>query len=177
MQIQKYSTNEITALYKAAYKMVRSYRQIGLLEHDDLVQNTMLKVLSRSDSSVPTMRWLFKVMRTTALDAGRGLAREPKSVCQPLARYDELIVAEQADEYDSACRNEAWQDEPEIDLMPRLKSLLENLRKPARQVLVLYAEGYTYGEISRLTRTPIGTVRSRLHYARRRAKDLLLDLV
>ncbi|MFX5776730.1 sigma factor, partial [Acinetobacter baumannii] len=69
MQTQTYSTNEITALVNAAYKMVRSYRQIGLVEPDDLVQNTMLKVLNRSDDMVPTLGWLFKVMRSTAIDA------------------------------------------------------------------------------------------------------------
>jgi DNA-directed RNA polymerase specialized sigma24 family protein len=38
---------------------------------------------------------------------------------------------------------------------------------------VLYSEGNSYEEIARLTNTKLGTVRSRLHYARRRAKGLL----
>jgi RNA polymerase sigma factor (sigma-70 family) len=175
MQTQTHSTNEITALFDAAYKMVRGYRQIGLVEPDDLVQNTMLKVLNKSDNMLPTMGWLFKVMRSTAVDAGRRLASERKYVCQPRA-YDGLRVAEQVDEYAYARSCRVRQAEPEIDLMPRIKNMLANLSKPARQVLVLYAEGYTYEEISRFTRTPIGTVRSRLHYARRRAKEMLLDL-
>lgn len=176
MQMQQNSMNEITALFNTAYKMVRSYRQIGLVEPDDLVQNTMLKVLNRSDDMVPTMGWLFKVMRSTAIDAGRRLASERRYVCQPRASYDGLRVAEQVDEYAYAPSCELRQAEPEVDLMPRIKNMLANLSKPARQVLVLYAEGYTYEEISRFTQTPIGTVRSRLHYARRRAKDMLLDL-
>jgi RNA polymerase sigma-70 factor (ECF subfamily) len=169
------STNEITALFNAANRMARGYRQIGLVEPDDLVQKTMLKVLNRTGGTVPTMGWLFTVMRTTAIDAGRRLVSERRYICPELAR-DSLRVSEQTDQYAYARACEARHYEPEIDLMPRIKNMLANLSKASRQVLVLYAEGYTYEEISRLTRTPIGTVRSRLHYARRRAKDLLLDL-
>ncbi|MGL1585761.1 sigma factor-like helix-turn-helix DNA-binding protein [Vibrio parahaemolyticus] len=41
---------------------------------------------------------------------------------------------------------------------------------------MLYSEGHSYEEISQLTNVKLGTVRSRLHYARRRAKKLLAGL-
>lgn len=167
--------HSIGEIFEAAKKMARGYRQIGLLEPDDLVQNTMLKVLNKSDGCLPTTGWLFKVMRTTAIDAGRCLVSERRYIC-PERAGGALRVSEQTDEYAYVRACEAKQSQVEVDLMPRIKNMLANLTKSSRQVLVLYAEGYTYEEISRLTQTPIGTVRSRLHYARRRAKDMLMDL-
>jgi RNA polymerase sigma-70 factor, ECF subfamily len=167
--------HSIEKLFEAAKKMARGYRQIGLLEPDDLVQDTMLKVLNKSDGCLPTTGWLFKVMRTTAIDAGRRRIVENRYMCSDRVA-GALCVSEQIDEYSYAHACEEKQAQLEIDLMPRIKNMLENLSKSSRQVLVLYLEGYTYEEISRLTQAPIGTVRSRLHYARRRAKDVLMDL-
>lgn len=160
-------------MFKAACKMSRAYPQIGFVEPDELVQNAMLKLLQRSGDSLPTTGWLYKVMRSTAKEAARQYLKESSYIYWPRAHGG---VFEQSDEYVNARSCQVMETEPEIDLMPRIKNMLDNLSKPARQVLVLYADGLTYEEISRLTRTPIGTVRSRLHYARRRAKKLLTDL-
>jgi len=168
------STEQINALFKTANRMARSYQPIGLDDRDDLVQQTMLKVLDRN-GNVPTEGWLFKVMRNTAIDAGRRVMRERRYI-YPQRSDAGLRVAEQSDEYVYARYCQHHDAQPEIDLMPRIKNMLANLGKSARQVLVLYAEGYSYEEISQFTCVPIGTVRSRLHYARRRAKDILFDL-
>jgi len=59
-------------------------------------------------------------------------------------------------------------------LGPRLASCLASLRGGDRDVLLLYAwADLRHEEIAQALRLPIGTVRSRLHRARRRVRELL----
>jgi RNA polymerase sigma-70 factor (ECF subfamily) len=52
--------------------------------------------------------------------------------------------------------------------------LLDQLALPHRAVLLLhFIEEFSLEEIARITETPIGTVKSRLHYARKALKKLL----
>jgi RNA polymerase sigma-70 factor (ECF subfamily) len=51
---------------------------------------------------------------------------------------------------------------------------LDQLALPQRGVLLLhFIEEFSLEEIARITETPIGTVKSRLHYARKALKKLL----
>lgn len=177
MQEVQRSTDEISSMFIAAKRMALRYGQIGLSEPDDLVQITMIKLLKKNDGRQPTLGWLYKAMHSSAMDAGRGASRERQVVCKDMPG-DLRMVCEKADEYRCVRLGTTYtprDPELEIDLMPRLKNVLSNLSKPLKQVLVLYSEGYSYNDIARLTNTNIGTVRSRLYYARKRAKDLLGD--
>lgn len=173
----KYSSCELNSMIRTIRDMAYRYGQIGLTEPDDIVQSTMIKVLRKEDGREPNVFWLYKVVRSTALDAGRAASRDRRlTVSHPST--DLRLVCERADQYRELPCDAYIVREPdvEIDLMPRLKNMLGQLRPPLRQVLVLYSEGYSYQEIALMTKTNVGTVRSRLHYARRRAKDLMGDL-
>lgn len=173
------ANDEISAIYVAAKHMAGKYGRIGLLDPEDLTQQVMLKVLKANNSS-PSIAWLLTVVRNAAYDAMRSATREAKY----LSRVDDLdgalSICERADEdgyvHNRRIHPETAADDMEIDLMPHIKNMLQNLSKPQRQVLVLYSEGWSYEEISRLTGANVGTVRSRLHYARRRARNLLGDV-
>ena len=53
-------------------------------------------------------------------------------------------------------------------------NLLNQLPLPQRSVLLLhFVEDFSLEEISRITETPLGTVKSRLHYAKRALRKLL----
>jgi RNA polymerase sigma-70 factor (ECF subfamily) len=53
-------------------------------------------------------------------------------------------------------------------------NLLNQLPLPQRSVLLLhFVEDFPLEEISRITETPLGTVKSRLHYAKRALRKLL----
>ena len=55
----------------------------------------------------------------------------------------------------------------------RLRAVLG--RMPARQRVVLslrYLDGFSTAEIARILRIPVGTVKSRLHHARRKLEEL-----
>jgi len=61
------------------------------------------------------------------------------------------------------------------DLRRLLVQVIDELPEPAREILLLReVEGLTYAEIATLLEIPKGTVMSRLHGARRKAKQALL---
>jgi len=178
MQEVQRSTDEISSMFAAAKKMAFRYGQIGLTEPDNIVQAAMLKLLRKNDGRQPTLGWLYKAVHSSAMDAGRSASREKQVIYRDLP-VELTDICERADQYGYVQLQGSYvvrESEPEIDLMPRLKKMLAKLSKPLKQVLVLYSEGYSYKEIARLTNTNIGTVRSRLYYARRRARTLLGDL-
>lgn len=166
---------EMSSMMAAAKRMARRYGQIGVCEPEDIAQNAMLKLLRKKDEQLPTFGWLYMAVRSSAADAGRRAAREQRAL--PYCVHGNTrVVAEHSREYSYCPGFTAYlvhEDDNEIDLLPRVKNVLDKLSSPLKQVLVLYSEGHSYEEIARLTSTKLGTVRSRLHYARRRAKGLL----
>src|SRR5262249_400127 len=148
-------------------------------EPDDVANNAMIKLLNRSDERRPTTGWLYKTVRSAAADAARKVAREPKLVSNSLDRSPGC-VCENADDlgnvYLIAGHETVDATVREPDLVRRLASMLMQLTEPLRHVLLLYASGYSYEQIAAATGVKIGTVRSRLHYARIRAKEMLGDV-
>ncbi|MBX9721150.1 MAG: sigma-70 family RNA polymerase sigma factor, partial [Candidatus Obscuribacterales bacterium] len=59
-----------------------------------------------------------------------------------------------------------------IDSYARTMAAVEKLPPEQRSVIELYANGWTYAEIAELQGLPAGTVRSRLHYARKKLEVL-----
>ncbi len=174
MQCIENAAPEISSMLDAATRMARRYGQIGVCDPDDLAQNAMLKLLKKIDDEMPTFGWLCLAVRSSAGDAGRCLSRDRKLFYH--LQCNTGVVEKRSGEYSylpgfSQCS--VREVDSEIDLMPRLKNVLDKLSGPLKQVLVLYSEGHSYEDIARLTNTKLGTVRSRLHYARRRAKKIL----
>jgi len=55
-------------------------------------------------------------------------------------------------------------------------NLLNQLPLPQRAVLLLhFIENFSLEEIARITNTPLGTVKSRLHHAKRALRKLVLE--
>jgi RNA polymerase sigma-70 factor (ECF subfamily) len=66
-------------------------------------------------------------------------------------------------------------DQQRLQQMESLDAALSQLSDEHRLVVLLHdTEGYKLTEIQELTGLPVGTVKSRLHRARARLKDLLI---
>lgn len=180
MQEIKRQDAALGSMWERARGIARRFGQIGIMEPEDIAQNAMLRVLRKRDGKPVSSNWLYQAVRCAAVDASRVAERHIRPVW--IERDEERMVAV------CECANEhgdfhtygtyvAKQPTVEIDVMPRLQQMLQQLSVPLRQVLVLHTEGYSYKEIAKMTKTNIGTVRSRLFYARRRAKELTADLI
>jgi RNA polymerase sigma factor (sigma-70 family) len=179
MQNIQRSTDEISSMFRLANSIARRYGKIGVHDPEDIAQMAMLKLLNRHDERPATNGWMFTVVRSAAYDVGRAHARELRYCASSDFFENAHAVCEKADESRYVHTRGTYipsRDERDPDLIKRLIEMLQQLTKPLRDVLVLYAQGYSYEEIAELTQSKIGTVRSRLHYARKRAQTLLGDL-
>lgn len=100
-----------------------------------------------------TRSWLTATARHCAVDAHRRRQVRPREVSEPDAEYG---IADTADGFEAA-ENRIIVD-----------GLLAAVSSEHRQILELtYLENLTVAEVAKLLGVPAGTVKSRLHYARK----------
>jgi RNA polymerase sigma-70 factor, ECF subfamily len=144
-------------------------RIVGEDDAADVAQDAFLRAfhrLSRFRGDAPFRSWLLRIVHNSALDT---LAR----------RRDEVLVEPTLDAVPTRplgsppARQPAQQLE-EGERRDRLHSKLRLLTPPHRAVLILRdLEGLTYDEIADVTESPLGSVKGRLHRARRELVDIL----
>ena len=139
-------------------------RIVGTHEAEDVSQDAFLRAfhrLAHFRGDAPFRSWLLRITHNAALDhIGR---RRPEPV-DP----DTLDATEE-----SASRPPAERLETR-ERIERLERKLHGLSAQHRAVLVLRdVEGMTYEEIADITDSPLGTVKGRLHRARREFVEML----
>jgi RNA polymerase sigma-70 factor (ECF subfamily) len=157
--------------YPVAYRV--AYRLLGQ-ECDalDAVQEGFANAIShlsrfRGVSSFKT--WLLRVVSNAALDLGRHRKR-------PDSRFHAGIL----EDHDAIQNSD---DPPDAgleraDLRERLAQALDELPEQQRQTFVLHVDGdLSYQEVADLLGISIGTVMSRIFYARKRLQSKLADYV
>ena len=155
------------ALYNYALKIARNSD-----DAQDLVQETYYKAYRsyhQFENATNSKAWMFMILKNTFINNYRKLKREPAKV-----DYDEIedlyenIKSEQT--RDNNLDLEFYQNLLDDELSDALNKLPANMREV---YLLCDLEGYTYEEIAELVNIPIGTVRSRLHRARKLLQDEL----
>jgi len=137
-------------------------------DHDDandLLQETLLKAyIHREKFSDGTnlKAWLYTIMKNTFLTNYQRMARKKTFV-----DTTENLHYLNAPSY--VTRNSAEGSFVMQDIHQAIATLDENHRKP----FVMYFTGYKYHEIADMLRLPIGTVKNRIHLARKELKNLL----
>jgi RNA polymerase sigma-70 factor, ECF subfamily len=132
---------------------------------EDVSQDAFLRAfhrLERFRGEAPFRSWLLRIAHNAALDHLR--RRRPE-------RLDEAMLEGSLDESAERPPAETLERRERID---RLERKLRGLSGPHRAVLVLRdVEGLSYEEIAALTDAPVGTVKGRLHRARREFIEML----
>jgi RNA polymerase sigma-70 factor, ECF subfamily len=136
-------------------------------EAEDLTQDTFLRAfhrLERYRGDAPFRSWLLRIAHNTAVtyvtQSGR-VAAHPVDV----AGEEAAGAVEAGSPADQLERRERRQ---------RLDKKLKGLGRAHRTVLVLRdIEGLSYEEIARITESPVGSVKGRLHRARSEFIDVL----
>jgi RNA polymerase sigma-70 factor (ECF subfamily) len=146
---------EMPGLRAFAVSLAGSFHQA-----DDLLQETLLKAWSSSESFTPgtNMRaWLFTILRNTYYSQHRRRGREVQDTD---GVYSERIAAPP-------------NQEGALDLAD-FRAALAKLPPEHRDVLLMVgASGFSYEEAAEICGVAIGTVKSRLNRARARLADLL----
>lgn len=169
-QFEREALEHLDSLYRLAMQLARDPDFAS-----DLVQETYLRALRASDSFEDQgggMRpWLFTILYNVFRTK---IKREKKA---PVAVEEFFDADESTQAPDEA--PPAWDlgslDWDHVD--ERLKKAIEGLKPEYRTILLLWGvEGLKYREIAEVVGTPIGTVMSRLHRARKILADSLADL-
>jgi RNA polymerase sigma-70 factor, ECF subfamily len=139
-------------------------RIVGPEEAEDVSQDAFLRAFHRLEhfrGDAPFRSWLLRITHNAALDH---LERRRPEPVDP----DSFDVSEQSPSRPPAERLELR------ERIERLERKLHGLSHQHRVVLVLRdAEGLSYEEIADITDTPLGTVKGRLHRARREFVEML----
>lgn len=140
---------------------------------DDLVQETYLKAFRYWKTFVPgtnIQAWLFRILKNSFINQYRKDARRGVSV--------EYAEGDPSHRRGQAASKGDARDGPTFSnlLDDDIAGALSRLSDRSRTVLILYdIEGLTYDEIAGFMMCPLGTVRSRLHRARRSLRLRLVD--
>jgi RNA polymerase sigma-70 factor (ECF subfamily) len=155
------------ALYNYALKMARNTD-----DAQDLVQETYYKAYRsyhQFENATNSKAWMFMILKNTFINNYRKSKREPGKVdYDEIEDFYENIKSEQT--RDNNLDLEFYQNMLDDELSDALAKLPANMREV---YLLCDLEGYTYEEIAELVNIPIGTVRSRLHRARKLLQDEL----
>jgi RNA polymerase sigma-70 factor, ECF subfamily len=148
-------------LYPVAVRMTR-----GREDAEDLVQETMAKAWAAFRTFEPGTNlraWLYRIMTNTYISGYRRRDR------MPLLLQDDLVDRMERPAWPEGTGARSAEAEA-LDRMPapEIRQAMRELPADFRTVVYLAdVEGYTYHETAELMGTPIGTVMSRLHRARR----------
>ncbi|GAB4202097.1 MAG: RNA polymerase sigma factor SigM [Roseiflexaceae bacterium] len=133
---------------------------------EEVVQDVFYRLYSHAgtlDRTLPLMPWLYRV--TANLSYNR--ARRRRLWTEPFHALAERLFAP------------AWRSPEQLaeqhELQAMVRETLDQLAPNHRAVLILYyLEEYSVAEVAAILDIPEGTIKSRLHHARKLLKDRLL---
>lgn len=161
---------ELETWYPKIFRMVSALTYGTGMDADDITQDVFLKAWKKADtyngeSSVGT--WLYTIARNTVMDAFR--KRKVRSMLSFFKHYEDGQTIEPADPA-------PFSDETK-ELRDVLRRTITALEEPYRSILILReVEELSYADISAITGTPEGTLKSRLFYAKRILRERLTHL-
>jgi RNA polymerase sigma-70 factor (ECF subfamily) len=137
-------------------------------EAEDITQDAFLRAfhrLSRFRAEGSFRAWLLQIVHNTALNVRAGRRSEPRDEVESLVEAAaEGLERTPAERLEDRERRE------------RLDSKVRMLQPAHRAVLILRdLEGMSYEEIATVTETPLGSVKGRLHRARRELIRILRE--
>lgn len=129
---------------------------------NDLLQETMYRALANKEKyniGTNIKAWLYTIMRNIFINNYRRKAKQntifDKTPNEFLLNYNQTVVANPA--------------EGNIK-MKEINAALESLPEIFKKPFLLYFDGYKYHEIADMLEEPLGTIKSRIHFARKLLK-------
>ena len=153
-----------------------SFRMLGNhTDAEDASQEVFLRLynsLSKYNSNHKFSNWLYQITMNICRDElrKRKSAKTSVSLDEPIREEDGKDIASLIpDEY-----NLPERVAEENELRNRLELAIQKLPKDYKEPLVLrYTKGLSYEDISSILKLPIGTVKIRIHRARKMIREML----
>jgi RNA polymerase sigma-70 factor (ECF subfamily) len=147
----------LDALYRAARRFTRDHDAAG-----DLVQDTLVRAYRAFDTFAPGTNgraWLLSIVYSVFINGYHRRRRSPTTVSMDALeeRFADRLLAAPPDSDSGGALSD-------VDVLAALDELPEEFRAT---VLLVDVEELTYEEAARALGCAVGTVRSRLHRARR----------
>jgi len=168
-EFEKEAVPHLDAVYNFALRMTGDED-----DADDLVQETFLKAFrffDKFEKGTNCKAWLFRILKNSFINDYRKTTKEPNKVdYDDVQNFYENIKADEVEtqHYEEDAFSNLLDDE--------ISKAISELPEDFRTVVILSdIEGFTYEEIADFTDIPVGTVRSRLHRARKMLYVQLFD--
>ncbi|TCL69307.1 RNA polymerase RpoE-like sigma-24 subunit [Hydrogenispora ethanolica] len=146
-------------------------------EAEDVTQEVLLKVTRalptfKGDSTIWT--WLFRIMTNACIDYQRKCASRPVSYLTRAGAEDEEAVTIELKDH----RQIPEESYEQTELHATIHGALNQLSAEHRTIVILHdIYSFKYQEIAAITKTGLGTVKSRLFYARQELRKILGPLL
>jgi RNA polymerase sigma-70 factor (ECF subfamily) len=154
-------------LYRLSFRLAGSKA-----DAEDLFQDVLVKAFGRLDDLLEVREpgsWLCRVMYNHFIDNRRRFARA-RLVSVEESQLPGQSVESLPGDLDPV------RDAERLDTINRLDQALAVLSDEHRLVVLLHdTEGYKLQEIHEITGDPVGTIKSRLHRARARLREILTE--
>lgn len=133
----------------------------------DLLQDTTLKALDNEEKFTEGTNfkgWVFTIMRNTFINNYRRQVRNA------------TVVDNTQDLYHLNLSQESGLDTPDGTVAAKeISKAINSFSDEYREPFTLFIAGYKYNEIAEKMNLPLGTVKSRIFFARRRLQTMLKD--
>ncbi|HEY4756229.1 MAG TPA: sigma-70 family RNA polymerase sigma factor [Ignavibacteriaceae bacterium] len=173
----------ILAVFESQNKLYKEFEQEALPHMDalynfalrmtgdgddanDLVQDTFLKAFrffDKFEKGTNCKAWLFRIMKNTFINSYRKKTKEPDKVdYEDVEKFYETVKPSSTDS--AHLEKEIYDNLLDDEITSAIASLPDDFKTV---IILSDIEGFTYDEIADFVDCPVGTVRSRLHRARK----------
>lgn len=132
---------------------------------NDLLQDTLLKAFTNREKyadGTNLKAWLYTIMKNTFITNYQRMVRKNTFIDESENLY-----------YINSLENSTDNEAPSTFIMNDINRAVDSLEESFRTPFMMHYRGFKYHEIAERLRIPIGTVKNRIHIARKELKDKL----
>ena len=159
-------------VYRLAMQITKNHA-----DADDVMQETFIKVYRsirtfRKDAAFET--WLYRIAVNEALNFVKRRERQRESTLETASEAEYEAITR----YRAQTANDPHVHAEKAELRHHVTEAVNNLSLKHRTVVILHEfEGLTHAEVASILNCSEGTIRSRLHYARKKLRTMLKSYV
>ena len=162
--VEKYNNK----IFNMAFRMTGSYEDASDIAQDTFVKAYFSLNSFKGESELYT--WLYRIARNTALDRFKKTKRRAEVLSIVNDDNSDDIISNISDSTNNP--EELYEKQEKY---ANLHNAIQKLSREDREIIIMRdMNGFTYDQISEITKLNIGTVKSRLNRSRAKLKNILI---